>query len=76
MVEKATKLWRESVEYPQESNERFFSYAVSLRSAGMSLKDIELKLRDEANFGRTSQERAAQIPSIMTTLRQSLKKSA
>ena len=42
----------------------------------MSLKEIELKLRDEASCGNTSKERAAQIPWIMSTLKRSLKKSA
>ncbi len=42
----------------------------------MSLNEIELKLRDEASFGRSARERRAQIPSIMRTLGQSLKKSA
>jgi len=42
----------------------------------MSLDEIELKLRDEAIYGRSPHERAAQIPWIKKTLRQSLKKSA
>ncbi len=42
----------------------------------MPLKDIELKLLDEASFGRSAHERSAQIPSIMPTLGQSFKKSA
>jgi hypothetical protein len=42
----------------------------------MSLNDIELTLRDEAIFGRSAHERTAQIPSIMSTLKRSLKKSA
>ncbi len=42
----------------------------------MSLKDIYLKLRDEATFGRSAHERSAQISSIMRTLGQSLKNSA
>jgi len=41
----------------------------------MSLDEIELKLRDEAIYGRSPRERAAQIPWIKKTLRQSLKKS-
>ncbi len=75
-VEEATRLWRESVKYCGQGNERFFNYALSLRSAGMPLKDIELKLRDEASFGRSAHERSAQIPSIMSTLMRSLKNSA
>ncbi len=42
----------------------------------MSLNDIELTLRDEAAFGRSAHQRRAQIPSIMSTLTQSFKKSA
>ncbi len=42
----------------------------------MSLNDIELKLRNEATFGRSAHERRAQIPWIMSTLKRPLKKSA
>jgi hypothetical protein len=75
-VENATKLWRQSPEYPGEGNDRFFNFALSLRSAGMSTKEIELMLRDEASFGKSAHERRAQIPSIMSTLKHSFKKSA
>ena len=55
-IEKATKLWRESRKYPGEGNDRFFNFAVSLRSAGMSLYDRAVGVfgwsRDEA-VGRT-----------------------
>ena len=74
-------LWKEqlgcggkSPKYPGEGNARFFQYALALRSAGISLNDIEQKLRDEAGFGRSPGERRAQIPSIMKTLGQSFKK--
>jgi hypothetical protein len=73
-VERATRMWRESPKYPGEGNARFFQYALALRSAGISLNDIEQKLRDEAGFGRSPGERRAQIPSIMKTLGQSFKK--
>ena len=75
-VERATNIWRESPKYPGEGNDRFFNYAISLRSAGMSLNDIERKLRDKAGFGRSPNDRTDQIPWIMKTLRASLKKSA
>ena len=75
-IERATTIWRESPKYPGEGNARFFNFAVSLRSAGMSPEEIELHLRDEARFGRSPHERRAQISSIMATLRQSFKKSA
>jgi hypothetical protein len=42
----------------------------------MPLADIEEKLRQEAKFGRSPEERAAQVSSIMKTLRQSYKKFA
>ncbi len=74
-VEKATQLWRESVKYREEGNDRFFNYALSLRSAGLSLKDIELRLRAEATFGNSPNERAAQIPWIMSTLKRLFRKS-
>ena len=73
-VERATRMWRESPKYPGEGNARFFQYALALRSAGISLNDIEQKLRDEAGFGRSPGERRAQIRSIMKTLGQSFKK--
>ena len=69
-------LWRQSRKYPDEGNDRFFNFAVSLRSAGMSALEIEVKLREEATFGRSAYQRRAQIPSIMSTLTRSCKKSA
>ena len=42
----------------------------------MSLNDIEQKLRDQAEFGRTPKDREAQIPWIMKTLRAPFEKSA
>jgi hypothetical protein len=62
--------------YSGEGNARFFNYAISLRSAGMSLDSIERKLREEGTFGNSPKERRAQIRSIMKTLGQSFKKSA
>ena len=41
----------------------------------MSSDDIERKLQDEAEYGRSPGEHRAQIPSIMKTLGQSFKKS-
>ena len=64
------------LQHPHEGNDRFFNFAVSLRSAGMSLNDIELTLRDEASFGRSVHQRRAQIPIIMSVLKRSFKKSA
>ena len=35
-VEKATELWQQSPQYPGEGNARFFDFALSLKSAGMT----------------------------------------
>jgi hypothetical protein len=75
-VEEATKIWRESTKYPGEGNDRFFNYAISLRSAGMSLEQIEMTMRENVEDGNSPKERKNQIPWIMKTLRSSLKKSA
>jgi hypothetical protein len=50
-IDEATRAWRESPQHPGEGNARFFNYALSLRSAGMPLADIEVKLPQEANLG-------------------------
>jgi hypothetical protein len=42
----------------------------------MPLADIELKLLEEARVGRSPEERVAQVPSIMETLRHPYKESA
>ena len=47
----------------------FFNYALSLRSAGMSLKDIEATLRDQATFGRSAHERRVQISEYHANVR-------
>ena len=73
-VEKATKLWQQSPQHPGEGNARFFDFALSLKSAGMPLEQIEQTLREEAHFGRTPHERKQQIPSIMQCLRHPSKK--
>jgi hypothetical protein len=67
----ATEEWRRSSQYPGEGNDRFFAYALALRTAGMSDFDIENKLIAEARYGRSPNERRAQIPSIVTSLKQS-----
>jgi hypothetical protein len=75
-VEKATMIWRESKRYPGEGNDRFFNFAISLRSAGMPLEQIEMTMRENAEDGNSPKERKNQIPWIMKTLRASLKKFA
>jgi hypothetical protein len=52
-VERATWLWRESPKYPGEGDRRFFEYALSLRSAGMSSDDIERMLQDPGRWFTT-----------------------
>jgi hypothetical protein len=47
-IEEATRVWRQSCDHPGEGNVRFFNYALSLRSAGMSLEQIEQTLRQQA----------------------------
>ena len=65
-----------SIHYPGEGNRRFFVYAVALRTAGMSLPDIESKLVEEAQFGRSPKERREQIPSIIASLKKTCRKAA
>jgi Type III restriction enzyme, res subunit len=74
-VDEATRIWRESVNYPGEGNARFWSYARALRSAGMSLEQIEQTLKAESMNARKPSERRGQIPSIMKSLQQSWKKA-
>jgi hypothetical protein len=61
--------WRGSRAYPGEGGRRFFILAVQLRSAGMGMSEIEGTLRSEVAYGRSPDERRAQIASIMNTLR-------
>jgi hypothetical protein len=74
-VEQATKQWQQSCAYFGTGNDSLFNYALSLRSAGMSLDQIEKKLEEQAQFGRSPDERKKQIPSIMQSLQQPYKKA-
>jgi hypothetical protein len=47
----------------------FFDLALSLKRAGMPFPQIESTLRSEAQYGRTRDERLAQVPSILASLR-------
>ena len=67
--------WRQSPFYPQQGNDRFFEFALDLRRAGMNVTEIEATLRMEALNGRSPKERRAQIPSIITSLRNSGRRS-
>lgn len=62
----AIATWRESA--PGRGNDAFYSLAVELIRLGMTAEEIEQILRQEANFGRSPQERLNQIPSIMASL--------
>jgi hypothetical protein len=73
-VEEATIRWHQSREHPGTGNDSFFSLALSLRSAGMAIDQIERKLHEEARYGRSPDERRSQIPSIMQTLQQPYRK--
>ncbi len=52
-VETATALWRGSPQHPGQANSRFFASALVLRSAGVSLSDIENRLNGDVDNGRT-----------------------
>jgi hypothetical protein len=74
-VEQATNRWQQSRAYPGTGNDSFFSSALSLRSAGLSPEQIENKLEEQAQFGRSPDERRSQIRSIMQSLQQHYKKA-
>ena len=75
LVEAATRDWRESPFHEGEGNKRLWDYAVKLRAAGLSHNDIEAMLYGEAAFARHPDQRLAQIPSIMNTLKASWRKA-
>jgi hypothetical protein len=68
-VEEATSRWHQAS--PHTGNDNFYSYALSLRSAGMSLEQIKAKLEEQAQaqFARSPDERKNQIPGILKSLR-------
>jgi hypothetical protein len=67
-VQIAIDLWRQSPSFPQEGNDRFFTFARSLKSAGMTISEIETVLNEEYQYARSPEERRRQIPSIMISL--------
>ena len=69
IVQSAISTWRTSPSYPGGGNVMFFDLAFSLKRAGMAFPEIESTLRSEAQYARTPNERLAQIPSIMASLR-------
>jgi hypothetical protein len=74
-VEQATMEWRNSSHHKGEGDHRFWLYALALRAAGMTFSDIEHKLKDEAQYGRSPDEREKQIRSIMQSLQQPYSKT-
>jgi hypothetical protein len=74
-VEEATIRWHQSRGHPGTGNDSFLSYALSLRSAGMSIDEIEHKLHEEARYGRSPDEREDQIRGIIESLEQRYKKA-
>jgi len=74
-VDEATAIWRQSFNHPGEGNDRFWNYAVALRSAGMNSEQIEQTLQLESSYARNPWERRAQIPSILKSLQRSWKKA-
>jgi hypothetical protein len=68
-VAAATSRWHQAL--PGTGNDSFFSYALSLRSAGMPPEEIERKLEEEAKEAKNGQseaDRRRQIPGIMRSL--------
>jgi hypothetical protein len=76
VVEQAKAIWRGSIRYLGKGNDMFFELALSLRRAGMNGRQIETKLREEAQYGRTPSERLAQIPTVMASLRKSFARAS
>ena len=70
----AIQKWRAA---PAETgHEAFFQLGVDLRSAGLSMADIESTLRQEAGNARHPTERRREIKNIMRTLRGSSRRMA
>ena len=65
----AIDTWRTSKSQKGTGNGMFFDLAFSLKTAGMAIPEIESTLHLEAQYARSPQERLAQIPSIMNSLR-------
>ncbi|OSJ16711.1 hypothetical protein BST63_11275 [Bradyrhizobium canariense] len=65
-VAEAIAVWRSSS--PGKGNDAFFTLALSLRTLGLDLKEIEQVLSEQAAFARSPAERRNQIASIMQSL--------
>jgi hypothetical protein len=66
-VDRAKNEWRRT---PRgHGNDAFFKLAVRRKRAGMTLSQIESLLREELKYSHSPNEREAQIPGILTSLR-------
>jgi hypothetical protein len=66
MLQAAIHEWRATP--PGHGNDNFFLLALALRSAGLDAGQIAATLESEAKFGRSPNERKAQIRCIMDGL--------
>ena len=73
-VEKATEEWR-GADHREGDNDRFWRYALALRADGLSLPEIERTLHHEVQSADKPIKRRAQIPTIITSLRNSLRRA-
>ena len=70
-VQIAISEWRQSPQFPNEGNDRFFRLGVGLRAAGMTDSELQATLNEEFCHGQSPEERRRQIPTIMRSLRRS-----
>jgi hypothetical protein len=52
-----------------EGDFAYFEFVIELKKTGMSDRDIEATLLDEAQYAHSPSERRRQIPSVMHSLR-------
>jgi hypothetical protein len=76
LLQQARDEWRQSLQFPQEGNDRFFDFARALRRAGLSPHQIQSVLQTEAAFGRSPKERRGQVKSIMSSLARRRRRSS
>jgi hypothetical protein len=69
-VESAVQIWRASQVEPRQGHDMLFTLARSLKFAGMDYPQIEAKLRTEAEFAYTPEERKAEIPGLIKDIRE------
>ncbi len=73
-VEKATDEWRQA-DHREGDNPRFYQYARKLKWFGMSLPEIERKLRSEVQSANDPIKRRTKIPSIIASLERTWRKT-